>query len=380
MQDVCMHQQKRVGSSRLVPNGAFDGGAAPGERAGRARKSGWIALLCGLGTTLVGLTGCQAPGVIFEPQPADLRWPAPPEPARIRYVGQLETSADLKPGRSFGQGFVETLVGAPDARSMLSPFAVCTDGAGRLFVSDTNAQVVHVFDLESRAYAEWRPQGGFAQPVGVAIDGRGRLLVSDSVAGCLYAFGTDGEFLGPIGSDFLERPCGLVVDPRSQRILVTDSASHSLVVLDADGGLIERIGGRGTELGRFNYPTNVAIGQDGRVFVADTLNSRVQVFDADLQPVGEIGGRGDMPGNFSQPKGVALDSEDHLYVVDAHFEIVQVFDREGQLLLALGGEGRGPGQFWLPAGIHIDANDRIWIADSYNRRVQVLDYLREAGP
>jgi DNA-binding beta-propeller fold protein YncE len=332
---------------------------------------------------VVGLAGCgRPPGIVFEPLAEPLRWPAPPDPPRIQYVGQLVTSDDLKPGRSFGQALGESLFGRHASRSMLTPFAVCTDGSDRVFVCDTNAQVVHVFDLDARTYERWRPDeadGVFSQPVGVAYDRPARrLLVADSVAGCIFVFVGDGTCLGAIGAGLLDRPCGLAVDPDSGRIFVADTAAHQVAVLDAEGKLLDRIGTRGVGPGQFNFPTNVALDGAGRLYVADTLNFRVQVFDSALQPLGQIGSAGDLPGYFSQPKGVALDSEGHLYVVDAHFESVQIFDPQGQLLMTFGREGAGSGEFWLPAGIHIDPSDRIWIADSYNRRVQVFQYLPEA--
>jgi DNA-binding beta-propeller fold protein YncE len=332
---------------------------------------------------VAGLAGCGRPqGIVFAPLPEPLRWPAPPDPARIEYVGQLVTSDDLKPARSFGQVLGESLFGRHPSRSMLSPYAVCTNGGSRVFVCDSNAQVVHVFDLESRVYERWQPDeanGAFSQPVGIAFDGPARrLLVADSVAARIFVFTSDGTCLGAIGAGLLDRPCGLAVDPDSGRVFVADAAAHQVVVLDAQGKLLRRIGSRGVEPGQFNFPTNVALDGAGRLYVADTLNFRVQVFDAQLQPVGQFGSAGDLPGYFSQPKGIALDSEGHVYVVDAHFESVQIFDSDGQFLLTFGREGAGPGEFWLPAGIHIDPNNRIWIADSYNRRVQVFQYLREA--
>jgi sugar lactone lactonase YvrE len=339
------------------------------------------------------LGGCGQPkGVVFEPLAEPLQWPGPPDPARIEYVGQLVASDDLKPARSFGQLLGEGLFGKKDVHSMLSPFALCTDGGDRLFVCDSNAQVVHVFDLESRVYEQWRPSAEgqaeagdrkadepeaepFSQPVGVAWDPRGRLLVTDSVAGCVFVFDADGKSMGRVGSGILTRPSGLAIDPVEGRMFVADTAAHQVVVLDLDGRLLTRLSGRGLELGQFNFPTNVALDSAGRLYVADTLNFRVQVFDRDLRPIRQIGSAGDLPGYFSRPKGLALDSEDHLYVVDAQFESVQIFDPHGPLLLSFGQEGSGPGEFWLPAGIHIDPSDRIWIADAYNRRVQVFQYL-----
>lgn len=320
---------------------------------------------------------------MFGPLEAAPRWPPPPASPRIEYVGQLRTDRDLGKGRSLG----EVIFGEESDRSMLSPYGVCTDGGERVFVSDGNAQIVHVFDLASRRYEPW-PAGvgddrdgapAIAQPLGVAWDPRGRLLVADGVGGQVLVMDGAGRKIDVIGAGVLSRPSGIAVDPVSGRVFVADAAAHEVVVFDGAGRVQQRLGGRGVELGQFNFPTNVALDGEGRLYVADSLNFRVQVFDAELQPLRRVGGPGDRPGFFSQPKGLAVDGDGHLYVVDAHFESVQIFDDEGRLLLTFGREGRGPGEFWLPAGIHIDASDRIWIADSYNRRVQVFRYLPDVA-
>ena len=351
------------------------------ERAIRALPARLGAALPAVLVLALLVTGCARPkGVLFEPPEQPLFWPTPPEPARVHYVGQIVISEDLKPGKSFGEALGEALFGTESSHSMLTPYALCTDGRERLFVSDSNAQLVHVFNLETRVYEQWKPEGegeGLSQPVGVALDTFGHLLVSDSVAGAIFVFDADGTFLGEMGRGRLARPCGIAVDPVNGRIFVADAAAHQIVVLAFDGEELQRLGERGTNPGQFNFPTNVAVDAGGRLYVSDSLNFRVQVFDADLRPVRAFGTKGDMPGYFSHPKGLALDSDDHLYVIDAHFECVQIFDPEGRLLLTFGEEGHGPGQFWLPTGIHIDDDDRIWITDSYNRRVQVFDYRPE---
>lgn len=346
------------------------------------------------------LSGCASPAGPVFPQLTDARvFPPPPDVPRIRYVGSLSTEADLKAGKSAWESFGEALFGKGSVRSMLSPYAVYAQG-NEVFICDGSAQVLHVFNLETRAYRQWRPEAEphgqshpaespsdgtkhalhFSQPVAITGDGKGRIFVADSVAGAIFVFDATGHCLGDLGFGSLKRPCGIAYDAARDRLLVTDSGHHQLLVLSTDGTLIAAVGTRGTAAGEFNFPTNVAIDHTGRVFVSDTLNFRVQVFDADLKPVGQIGRLGDMPGYFSQPKGVAVDSENHVYVVDSQFEAVQIFTPEGQLLLSFGEEGSGQGEFWLPAGIFIDLNDRIWIADSYNRRVQVFDYLREPAP
>ena len=327
--------------------------------------------------------GCgHPPGVIFEPLARPVVFPAPPEPARIRYVGKLATNADLKPGVGFGQAIGQALFGKKPVEAMLDPYAACTNGRERLFVADPGRQMVHVFDLKTREYQQWQPlPGRFDEPVGVAYDSlNDRLMVADSGAATVYIFTSMGGVVAQTPPGLFVRPAGICFDTRSQRAFVADAGGHCIYVIAPNGQPITKMGSRGTALGQFNFPTNLAMDHEGRLYVADTLNFRVQQFSPDLVPIRQIGSKGDMPGYFSQPKGVACDSQNHLYVVDSHFEAVQIFDANGSLLLNFGQEGHNPGEFWLPAGIFIDERDRIWIADCYNHRVQVFDYIREAAP
>ncbi len=339
-------------------------------------------ILCALASLLA--SGCaRDAGIIFPAMPSPIVWPGGDDPARIRYVGQLATSDDLKPGRSSLEGIGQAIFGKPANHGMITPFAVCTDGGSLVFVADSGARLVHVFDLLTRRYAQWAPsekQPQLALPIGIAWDASGRLLVSDSAAGAIFVFDTEGKYVGQLGKGQLKRPCGIAIHPATRHILVADSTAHQVVVFSPDGKEVSRIGGRGMRPGEFNFPVDVVTDHHGRIYVADAMNFRVQQISSDLKTFQIIGGKGDMPGYFSQPKCLDVDSEDHLYVVDNRFEAAQIFDSQGRLLLNFGSEGHGPGQFWLPTGIFIDPNNRIWIADSYNHRVQVFDYLPQASP
>ncbi|HEX2839370.1 MAG TPA: 6-bladed beta-propeller [Phycisphaerales bacterium] len=334
-------------------------------------------LLMMLPVALVGCTG--TPGVVFDQTEAASAWPPPPDQPRLRYVGQIKTAGDLKPGLGVGESIGEFLFGKEEALGMVSPMGVCTNGGDEVYIADSAAQLVHVFNLKNRKYQRWTPKPplpAFAQPVAIAYDTAGRrVLVSDPAAGVIFAFNQRGECTGTLGDGILRRPCGVAVHPTTGVIAVADVDAHQIVFLASTGADHARLGSRGTDPGRFNFPTYVAYDGAGRLYVSDSLNFRVQAFAPDHAFLRSIGTKGDMPGYFSQPKGLAVDAEDHLYVVDANFEAVQVFSTEGQLLMTFGREGKGPGEFWLPAGIATDPSGRVWVADSYNRRVQVFQYL-----
>lgn len=382
----------RIRSHKRSPSaspGASERGGAPrwhasaGSRARRSATLGALALALVAGARLAGCA--SSPGVLFERAgAANLVWPPPPDTPRVAYVGSLVSDRDLKPSRTLGQRVGDTLFGREEARGMVNPSAVCTDGAGergRVFVADPGRSGVHVFDLESRRYELWTlPDGAgrMAFPVAIAIDPSGRVIVSDSGRGELLAFASDGVYLGPLAGDLLERPVGLAID-RDGRMLVVDTGAHEVVVLSPDAGEITRFGGRGSAPGLFNFPTHIALDDEGRIAISDTLNFRVQVFAPDFTLLRTIGRQGDMPGYFSHPKGLGVDGRGVLFVVDANFEALQLFDPEGRLLMTFGREGTAPGEFWLPAGMFIDPKGWVWVADSYNRRVQVFRPFDEPG-
>jgi sugar lactone lactonase YvrE len=327
--------------------------------------------------------GCGRPaGKIFTPIDPEIAWPLPPEPPRIKCLGEIRSSEDLHSAKSGWQVLQERLHPEESRPIPLTkPHAIAVQGENRVYVVDTGLACLHVLDLEHRTHRRVDSAGGdrLRSPVGVAVGAAG-VYVTDAMLGDVIEFNFDGEFQRRLGVE-LERPAGIAYCPTNNRLYVIDTAAHQCLILErsseerSDWTIVARFGERGTEPGMFNFPTHVTWSPLLGLVVSDTLNFRVQRFDADGEFRAGMGQKGDGAGDFSLPKGVAVDRDGHIYVVDAHFENVQVFDQKGRLLLAFGSEGEELGQFAVPAGIAIDEADRIWVADSYNHRLQVFQYL-----
>jgi len=326
------------------------------------------------------IAGCARPqGVLFAPLESPRVWPAPPDQPRIRLLGSISDSGDLKAGRSSGEAFKDALRGPRPPIKLSGPHAVALHSPELLAVSDTKAAAVHIIDLNDRTHLVVYGWGGHSlgAPVGVAWAGN-RLYVTDARRGEVIEFDRQGQFQRRFGGDVLDRPVGIAYAALRDQLIVVDGGVHSLAVFDLSGEMIRTIGGPGITPGLFNYPTHLCCTGD-KLLVADSGNFRVQLLDLDGNCINVFGQKGDGAGDFALPKGVAFDSEGHIYVVDTHFENVQVFNPRGQLLMAFGGEGHELGRFWLPAGLAIDAQDRIWVADSGNHRLQVFEYIRTAS-
>jgi DNA-binding beta-propeller fold protein YncE len=312
-----------------------------------------------------------------------LVWPLPPEQPRIRYVTTYRGVSDFKVRKM--PKWKTLLLGAEDPTArpsdeLVKPYGVAVSRLGRVYVADTVARRVFVFDPEAKgvSFVGETGLGKLTKPVGVAVDGEGKVFVADATMNRVFGYDLAGQLAIAIGREGeLESPSGLTVDRERNLLYVADAKKHYVLCYSTkDGSAVRTIGHRGGGPGEFNFPTNLTVGGNGRLYVADTLNFRIQVFDHDGGFLAEFGAQGDTPGTFNRPKGVGVDSEDHIYVADSSFNNFQIFDAAGQLLLYVGSGGSQPGEFFLPAGLCIDDRDRIYVADQGNARVQVFEYLK----
>lgn len=306
-------------------------------------------------------------------------WPLPPEQPRVQHIKTVITPQDLGITKGFFAKLWEFIAGEDTADRIISPHGVVSDDAGKVYVADWGAGRIHYFDFEKKKYDVFSKTkiGPLKSPIGVALDGEGLLYVTDSILRRVFVFsGTKNKRI--IGDDSLLRPTGIAANKKEKLLYVVDTLGHRIDVYDLEGKKQFSFGSNGSEAGRFNYPTHVALDAAGDVYVVDSLNFRVQIFNKAGKFISKFGGTGTSIHDFMKPKGIAVDSEGHIWVSDSFRNSIQVFDRKGKLLLIFGKIGIGPGQFNVPEGLYIDNRDRLIVADGYNYRIQMFQYLKES--
>jgi len=315
-----------------------------------------------------------------EPAPADLLLEGG---RKLHYERSFSSEKEVEGKRGFFTKLVDVVVGEPDHPHLVRPYSIAVDSRGRAIITDPGANGIHIFDFENHKYKfiERRDKGreSMRSPQCVALDDQDNIYVSDSEAGKIFVFQPGGKFRRTIGSlkggeGYFKRPTGIAIDSAAKRIYVTDTLRNKVFVLDMDGAVLQTIGRKGNGEAEFNLPTEVLI-RDQDLFVVDAMNFRVQFLNRSGGFETEVGRLGDSSGSMFRPKGIGVDSEGHLYVVDGLWGVIQVFDRQGSLLYYFGTRGTGIGEFQLPAGMFIDRDDRIFVVDSYNRRIQVFRYF-----
>jgi DNA-binding beta-propeller fold protein YncE len=180
-----------------------------------------------------------------------------------------------------------TPVGVIGEGQLLRPTGVARDpGTGRIYVTDTQAHDIKVFDDRGTLLQTFGQRGEgagqFNYPTHLSL-AQGELYVTDSMNARVQVFAAaTGEHRRVIGTrglvvGNLVRPKGVAVDSE-RNVYVIESYYDNLLVYNAQGEFLMPLGGTGSSTGRFFLPAGVWTDGRDRVFVADMFNGRVVVF------------------------------------------------------------------------------------------------------
>jgi DNA-binding beta-propeller fold protein YncE len=297
---------------------------------------------------------------------------------QLTFVRQFSSAEDVRgPSHPILNKTVDIIAGPKDAeaaapRALQEPNAVTTDSMHRIFVTDTNAGLVHVFDFAHGEYSHLQGGDRLRSPMGIAVDREDNVYVSDSSLRTILIYGPKGKFARflkqPRGNEsYFDTPRGIAVDAGSEHVYVCDATRHMVIMLDKKGRVLATFGkrGGGTAPGEFKSPTQV-VASGGELFVLDSGNSRIQILDLrghfrKIIPLVDVG------------NGLAVDKDGNIYVSDRELNKLEVLNHNGQLLNSFGQTGTGIGQFNGISGLWVDSGHCLYVVDSKNKRVQLFN-------
>ena len=143
----------------------------------------------------------------------------------------------------------------------------------RLYVTDLNGHCVRVYDKGNRELLftvprdpeaeEAKEPGKLFMPVGLALDQQGRLYVSDTAACRIQIYDSEGKHLRSLGSrgdlpGQFARPKGVSVD-REGRLYVIDAATQVCQIFDPEGKLLLFFGEPEGSAAPLNLPAAVTV-------------------------------------------------------------------------------------------------------------------------
>jgi sugar lactone lactonase YvrE len=316
--------------------------------------------------------------------------------------GEVTTFAGLSPYTGPAAGSGDTHFG--------SLAHVTSDGAGNLFIADSNGHAIRKLDvatanvttLANRNKAYWAPRG-------LAYDGVGNLLASDgdvivkiaiaAEEGTILAGSSDAsgaqDGTGPDARFF--NPNGVAADGAGN-VFVADSLACTIRKVVIATGEVTTLAGSPENCGsadglrtgaRFRYPSGVAYDGAGNLFVADTANSTIRKI---VIATGEVSTIAGSPGvsaivdgigpdvRFGGPMDLACDGKGNLFVIDggiirkmviATKAVSAAVGRLDQQAVVL---GPLPASLNSPAGIAVGSAGELFITDAAESAVLVARF------
>ena len=250
-----------------------------------------------------------------------------------------------------------------------SAYGVATDGAGNLYVADTDNNVIRKMGtngwmtiVAGNGSGSFSGDGGAATnagllgPTAMIVDTAGNLLIADSSNNRIRKVGTNGIIStvagngqayvtfspyavgdgGAATNGTLSYPNGLALDTNGN-LFIADNGNNRIAKVGTNG-IIVTVAGIPSLSGHYlvdgvqatstslNFPSGVAVDSSNNLFIADSQNARIRKVNASgiistVAGNGTFGYSGDggtaTSAKVNFPTGVALDTAHNLFIVDS---------------------------------------------------------------
>jgi uncharacterized protein (TIGR03437 family) len=316
--------------------------------------------------------------------------------------------------------------GKATSASLNRPNGIAFDNAGNMYIADTGNHVVRkvntsgtISTVAGNNASAYSGDGGpaidasLSEPSGLAFDGAGNLYIADTNNNCIrivtpdqnihtfagqcsYAlFQGDG---GPATQAKLNKPYSVAVDPYGS-VYISDTQNERLRKVTPDG-IINTIAGSGTPgaLGfagdngpalqaEFSSPSGLALDASGSIYIADKGNFRIRkilpsgivVTVAGNGTPGYSGNAAATSAEMYFPQGVFADSSGDVYIADTQNDIVRELTTSNSSSLPAVSKGGvtsayqfgalaspAPGSWIEIYGSNLAADSRLWATTDFN--------------
>ena len=248
--------------------------------------------------------------------------------------------------------------------AFMKPAAVAL-APGKVFVADTKANAVFVFDAAGKQLK--KVEGGLKAPgslsfgggnLYVADTGNSRVAVFDAEGKMLWAFSSQGDAPGQLKS-----PEGIAYGP-DDRLYVSDTGNSRIAVFNSDGIYLYGFPvAKSDGVTKLN-PAKIVLNRSGDIFISDPDKAMIQKYDRTGKLLKEF----PMANN-----GVAVDKYGSFYAINSKEGKVREVSETGEVIGTFGTKGKGKSEFKNLRDIALDESGLLYLCDEENKKVVMLN-------
>ena len=232
-------------------------------------------------------------------------------------------------GMSYGTKIILCGSGVAACNGLNRPNGVAVDGAGNLFIADTENS--RVLEVTPGGVTTTVPVSGLWSPWGVAVDAAGDLIVVD-FGNCAVFKVTPGGVTTTVPTSGLDSPNGVAVD-KWGNVFVADEGTGLVVEVPWNG---TSYGTQTTVSSELDDPQGVAVDAAGNVFIADSDNKRLVEVPWNGT---SFGAQTTVANSMGQPGDVVVDGAGDLVVADTNNnQVVKVLRAPVNINICPGGQ------------------------------------------
>lgn len=208
------------------------------------------------------------------------------------------------------------------------PIGVIFDPIGNIIVTDQANNMVKVLLAGGNGCKGLGGEGSdpcqFRRPAGIVLDTRSDadggvwIWVVDQGNGRVQAFGPQpSQWTQRQSCTGLSEPCAIAVDPKSRRIIITDTGARLHILQRGPNDAKQTLQMKGYPNFDVDMPaaTGIAIDEEGNAIVVDTFQNKIMVVRlSDGQVTSYIGNTT----SFKAPRGICISPQGKLFISDQH--------------------------------------------------------------
>jgi len=163
------------------------------------------------------------------------------------YVKWIDQVSNFEEKSWLNIGLEKLLFGKKE-QNLIKPFNIVTNGTNIFWIIDQGRMNLISVDSQEKEFYNYQleNEAGFQSLVGICTDAAGNIFFTDSGLNRIFLINKDSNTIRDLNDTLrLRHPTGIAFSMKTNRIWLSETHAHRLIMLDSKGNKLKIIGKRG---------------------------------------------------------------------------------------------------------------------------------------